>query len=320
MYKLIYNGETEKNTLRNVWGKTFCDMMAEDEKVVFVDSDLIGCWNSKELKERFGNRVLEAGIAEANMVAAAAAMSLTGLKPYVHSFAVFAVRRAFDQIFISAAYAKKNLHIIGSDPGISQTSNGGTHMCFEDLALMQTIPNITIFDVTDGVMFDNLIKKTKDLPGVFYFRASRTNKGVYGEGSDFEISKGNVLREGTDATVISCGCMVCEALRAADLLAADGISVRVIDMFTVKPLDTALVLDSAEKTGAIVTAENHSVYGGLGSAVAQLLCETGSTARFAQVAVKNKFGEVGDEDYLRKAFSLTAEEIVKNVKELIGKK
>ena len=307
MAKIIYNGEYEKKAITDQFVENLGGMLEKDPDLIYLDADLMfafgaGLW---DLGDKYPERVIRCGIAEANMVGTAAAMSVMGMKPIIHSFASFITRRAFDQIFLSGAYGRKTLNIIGSEPGYKQTYWGGTHMAFEDIAMMRTVPNAHIFDIVDGVQFNKLISKTVDMKGIYYYRTPLAdNIAVYDEDTEFEIGKGIVLREGNDASIIACGRLVTISLQAAELLEEEGIHVRVVDMFTIKPLDEALVLKCAQETGAIVTAENHSVYGGLGAAVAEFL----------------EFGEVGSEAYLRERFGFTPEKIAERVKEAIAKK
>lgn len=280
MAKIIYNGEYEKKAITDQFVENLGGMLEKDPDVIYLDADLMfafgaGLW---DLGDKYPERVIRCGIAEANMVGTAAAMSVMGMKPIIHSFASFITRRAFDQIFLSGAYGRKTLNIIGSEPGYKQTYWGGTHMAFEDIAMMRTVPNAHIFDIVDGVQFNKLISKTVDMKGIYYYRTPLAdNIAVYDEDTEFEIGKGIVLREGNDASIIACGRLVTISLQAAELLEEEGIHVRVVDMFTIKPLDEALVLKCAQETGAIVTAENHSVYGGLGAAVAEFLGENDPT-------------------------------------------
>lgn len=322
MVKTIYNGEYEKKAITEQFLDNLGGMLEKDPDVVYLDADLMfafgaGLW---DLVEKYPERVLRCGIAEANMVGTAAAMSVMGLKPIIHSFASFVTRRAFDQVFLSGAYAKKTLNIIGSEPGYKQTYWGGTHMAFEDIAMMRTVPDCKIFDIVDGVQFNKLLSQTVDMKGIYYYRTPLAdNIAVYDEDTEFEIGKGMVLREGKDASIIACGRLVTIALQAAELLAAEGIETTVVDMFTVKPLDEELVLKCAKETGAIVTAENHSVYGGLGAAVAEYLGENYPTV-VERIGTRDEFGEVGSEAYLRERFGFTPEKIAGRVKEAIAKK
>lgn len=193
-------------------------------------------------------------------------------------------------------------------------------MAFEDIAMMRTVPNCKIFDIVDGIQFNRLLSKTVDMQGIYYYRTPLAdNIAVYDEDTEFEIGKGIVLREGRDASIIACGRLVTISLQAANLLAAEGIEVTVVDMFTVKPLDEELVLKCAKETGAIVTAENHSVYGGLGAAVAEYLSENTPTI-VERIGTRDEFGEVGSEEYLRERFGFTPEKIVERVKKAIAKK
>lgn len=320
MFQLNYTGQLENKPITQVFKDTLEDMIQTDPKVVHLDADLMLLLGVLDVHKKFPDRVINCGIQEANMIGVAAGMSAVGLKPYTHSFAAFTSRRVFDQLFLSIAYAKKSAHIIASDPGIKQAFNGGTHMVFEDIALMRTIPNAYVFDITDSAMYSFLIRATKDLKGLYYFRTPTSNvTSVYAEGSEFTIGKGNILREGRDATIIACGLLVSVALEAAKLLESEGISVRVVDMFTIKPLDEALVIDCVKKTGAIVTAENHSVYGGLGSAVSEVLSEQ-YPAPLIRVGVKDEFGEVGPESYLRERFGFTPQNLAANVIKAIALK
>ena len=302
MAKIIYNGEYEKKAITDQFVENLGGMLEKDPDVIYLDADLMfafgaGLW---DLGDKYPERVIRCGIAEANMVGTAAAMSVMGMKPIIHSFASFITRRAFDQIFLSGAYGRKTLNIIGSEPGYKQTYWGGTHMAFEDIAMMRTVPNAHIFDIVDGVQFNKLISKTVDMKGIYYYRTPLAdNIAVYDEDTEFEIGKGIVLREGNDASIIACGRLVTISLQAAELLEEEGIHVRVVDMFTIKPLDEALVLKCAQETGAIVTAENHSVYGGLGAAVAEFLGENDPTV-VERIGTRDEFGEEKDLDLLQK--------------------
>lgn len=220
-----------------------------------------------------------------------------------------------------AAYPKLNVKIIGGDAGVSATSNGGTHMPFEDIGIMRVMPNITILEPSDGVMLEDLIQQMADTYGVQYLRFSRKETvNIYEEGSHFEIGKAVRVCEGTDATIITCGILVAESIKAAEALKAEGISVRVVDMFTIKPIDAECILDSVKKTGALVTAENHQLIGGLSSAVAEVLAENSVAVPFEKVGIDGEFGEVGDQDYLMERFRLTAPYISEAVKKAIAKK
>ena len=301
-----------------------CDALIEEakinEKIVAVNCDLRSSMGLKNFAKAFPDRELNAGIMEQNACGMAGGMSVAGLVPFFATFSVFATRRVYDQIFLSCAYSKLNVKILGGDAGISATSNGGTHMPFEDMGIMRVMPGVTIMEPSDAVMMKSLIHEMANTYGVQYIRYNRKgNPAIYEEGSTFTMGKGVLLRDGTDVTIIANGIMVYEALKAADALAAEGISARVIDMFTIKPLDTELVLASAAKTGAIVTAENHQVIGALGSAVAECLSENRPTI-LERVGIHDEFGEVGTQAYLAERFKLNAEEIIAAVKRALARK
>ena len=309
--KIVYTGEKDIRLYKDVLGQTIARLLEEDEKVLYLDADLMGCIGTAKLPAKT-NRAVDCGIAEANMVGIACGAASVGFKPIVHSFGPFACR-CYDQVFLSGGYAGNAITVIGSDPGITAAFNGGTHMPFEDMALYRAIPGATVVDVTDVPMLVAFLEMAKDLPGVKYLRVGRkTSQQVYADGTSFQVGKGCVLREGRDAVIVACGIMVHEALQAAQKLAAEGIEAAVIDPFTVKPLDGALIRAYAAKTGAVVTAENHNRIGGLYSAVKECL---DGEAKVGCVAVEDVFGEVGPQDYLRTRFDLTDSHIVRVVKE-----
>ena len=294
--------------------------MKKDPKIVHIDCDLMGCINAGKLKQAYPNQVYNAGIAEQNAIGAAAGMAATGLIPFVHSFGCFASRRVFDQMFLSAGYSELPVHVIGSDPGVTAMFNGATHMPFEDCALYMSIPNAVVIDSCDYAQTLSLTKELAASKYPSYMRLIRKDfKTVYEDGAEFEIGKGVLLQEGDDVTLIASGILVTEALDAAKRLVAEGIHARVIDMHTWKPLDEELVLASAEKTGCIVTAENHQVSCGLGSAVANLLAKK-RPIPMEFVGIQNRFGQVGPQDYLMEEYGLKAEDIVAASKRAISRK
>jgi len=316
--KVIYEGKADERLFMNVAGELIKKTTEANKDVVYLDCDLsaclgLGAWQS--------DRKYNCGIAEGNMIGIASGLASQGFKPICHTFGAFASRRVFDQVFLSAAYSKNDITVFGSDAGVTAAFNGGTHQPFEDVALYRTIPTATVIDVTDNVLFESIFPKSFDIPGVKYFRFARKgNKVVYAPGSDFEIGKGVVAKDGKDVTIIATGgVMVPNALEAAEKLGAEGIDAAVIDMFTIKPLDAELVLKYAESTGAIVTAENHSVIGGLYSAVADLLTAKKPTPVEA-VGVKDRFGEVGPQSYLEETLGLTPDDIVAAAKAAIARK
>lgn len=313
-------GQKEAVQMRTAYCQTLMELAEENPDIVVLDADLMNSMGMMPFQQKFPERTFDVGIQEANMIGIAAGLSATGKIPFAHSFAPFATRRAYDQDFLSAAYARLNVRITGSDPGVTAAFNGGTHMPFEDVGIMRNIPGITILEPADCTMLRQLIRDIAGRYGVFYTRLLRKNAvKVYEEGSVFEIGKAALLREGRDAAVIATGILVDEALKAADMLAQEGISIRVLNMFTIKPVDKQAVIAAARETGAIVTAENHNVINGLGSAVAEVLAEH-HPAPMERIGVADQFGQVGPESYLREAYHLTAQDIVSKVKKAIARK
>ena len=320
MFKLVDTILPETKEMRKVLCETMMEMAKEDPSVVYFDCDVMNSIGMVPFAKEYPGRAVNCGIQEANMVAAAAGASATGLKPFTHTFGPFAARRVIDQVYISAAYAGLNVRMLGSDEGISAAYNGGTHMPIEDVGLMRTIPNITVLDATDTAMFRDLLRQTKDMYGVFYIRFPRAiTPKIYEDGSTFEIGKAARLREGNDVTIFCSGILVADALRAADMLAAEGITAAVSNIFTLKPIDLDAVIEAARNTGAIVTAENATVINGLGSAVCDVLAETIPTP-VEKIGVPDRFGEVGSIDYLKRIFHMTAEDIVEAAKRAVARK
>ncbi len=319
-YTLIGKHEKDSRANRDGYVSAMLELMEQDSSMVHIDCDLMGCINTGKLQKAFPNQTFNAGIAEQNAMGVAAGMAATGLKVFIHSFGCFAARRAFDQAFLSAGYSRLPVHVIGSDPGVCAAFNGATHMPFEDCALYMTVPNAIVIDSCDYAQTYALTRQLAKQPEISYMRLIR--KGfttVYADGSDFEIGKGVTLRDGTDVTIIASGILVDEALKAEETLAAKGISARVIDMHTWKPLDEELVIKAARETGAIVTAENHQVSCGLGSAVANVLVENCLVPQ-ERVGIQNRFGQVGPQDFLMKEYNLTAEDIVAAAEKAIARK
>ena len=316
------NESFEKNgtMMRETYCDTLLALAVDNENIVVLDSDLVSSSGMKPFFQRFPDRAFNCGIAEANMIGIAAGLSVMGKIPFAHSFGCFATRRVCDQIMISAAYAKQNVRIIGSDPGVTAAYNGGTHMPFEDMGVLRSIPEITLIEPCDNVILEDIVRQLADLKGVYYIRMARKNAySVYKDGSKFHIGRGNTLVDGTDVTVFASGIMVHEALKAASILHVEGVSARVVDMFTWKPIDTELVDNCARITGAFVTAENHNIVGGLGSAIAEVAAKV-RPVPIEMVGVKDRFGQVGTEDFLREEYELTAPEIVAAAKRAIARK
>ena len=318
--KLAWTKNTDPRSNCDAYDDAMLELMDKDQRYIHIDCDLLGCINGKRIKSAHPDRLINAGIAEANAVGVAAGLASTGFIPFVHSFGVFSARRAFDQAFLSAGYSRWPVHILGTDPGVTAGANGATHMPFEDGALYMSVPNAVVLDPCDYAQTYALTKKSAAYPELTYMRMIRKKfKTVYADGTDFEIGKGIVLREGTDVTIIASGIMVNNALEAEELLRKEGISAAVIDMFTWKPLDEELIFEYAKKTGAVVTAENHQAYCGLGSAVANVLAKNCPVPQ-EFIGIQNLYGQAASQDYLEKVYGLTAEDIAKAAKKAIGRK
>ncbi|MBT3319474.1 MAG: transketolase family protein [Clostridia bacterium] len=317
--KLAENRLLEETSLADAYLDTLLELARSDESVMSLEADLMKSIGVKFI-EKFPKRTINCGIAEANMVGVATGLGAVGMKAYTHTFAPFLTRRAYDQIFITTAYGKGNVKLIGSDPGITAAYNGGTHMPFEDAGLLRMVPDAIVIDISDSTMLKCVLKDIKDIFGVQYVRMPRCAVDkIYACDSVFDIGKGIVLKDGTDATIIASGILVSEALDAAHQLEQEGISARVVDMFTWKPIDKDLIVKCAKETGAIVTAENHNIVNGLGSAVAEVLGEN-SPVIMSRIGCKDRFGEVGSKEYLMDEFEMTADDIAKQVKVVLNQK
>lgn len=317
--EIIYNGEMDTRTCKEVLGSFIPALVKEDPDIIYLDADLMSCIGTLK-SAKTSTRMIDCGIAEANMIGIACGLASVGFKPIVHSFGPFVSRRCFDQVFLSAAYTKNDITIIGSDPGVTAAMNGGTHMPFEDIAMYNTIPGATVIDAADATQLESILRQCVNRPGVKYIRVGRKEYArVYAQDSEIPIGRAVVLREGGDAAVFAAGIMVHEAMKAADILAKEGIEISVLDMFTVKPLDADAVTTYAKKTGAVVVAENHNRHGGLYASISQILAERYPTPAGC-VAVEDEFGEVGSQDYLQERFGLTAVHIVSQVKAVLGRK
>ncbi|MDR3212234.1 MAG: transketolase family protein [Planctomycetota bacterium] len=305
--------------MRQVFYQSVGRLAAQDERVVVLDADLSSSSGANAFAANYPDRFFNCGIQEANMVGVAAGLSAGGFIPFVHSFAAFISRRALDQVFVSCAYAGLDVRLVGSDPGLAGHANGGTHMALEDVALMRSIPGVVIVDFSDPGMIDPVLDASMRQPGVYYFRLFRkTRENLYPQGTEFELGTAYIAKDyGNDATIISAGFIgMREALKAADLLRRDGVAVRVLDMFTIAPLDAGAVLAAAAQTRAIVTLDNHSITGGLGSAVAEILA--GRTATPFRRLGATGFGEVGTLDYVLEKFGLNAAAVAATVRGLLG--
>ncbi|MGN0363281.1 MAG: transketolase family protein [Bilifractor sp.] len=319
-YELIGKHEKDKRANRDGYVEAMIELMEKDDKVAHIDCDLMGCINAGKIAAKFPERVFNAGIQEQNAMGVAGGMAATGMKVFIHSFGCFAARRDFDQAFLACGYSRVPVHVIGSDPGVCAAFNGATHMPFEDAGLYLNIPNAVVLDSCDFAQTKSLTKACAAYPEITYMRTIRKAfKTIYADGSEFEIGKGVQLRDGKDVTIIASGILLDEALKAEEELASEGIQARVIDMFCWKPIDEELIIRSAEETGCIVTAENHQVGTGLGSAVANVLVKN-RPVPMEMVGVQNRFGQVGDQDFLMDEYHLRASDIVLAAKKAIARK
>jgi transketolase len=311
----------DQREMRVVYAETLIELAEADDRIVLLEADLMKASGTTIFKNKFPDRTFNVGVAEANMVGIAAGLSAGGKIPFANSFGCFAARRTYDQFFISANYARQNVKLVGTDPGIASAYNGGTHMPFEDAGIMRNIPKLVVFEPCDPVSLRKLVIQSAKHKGCTYMRLFRKPaRNLYPENEEFELGKGKVLEDGKDITLIATGViMVNEALIARELLVKEGISAAVIDMHTIKPIDTELILYYSKKTGAIITCENHQVNNGLGSAVAETLSEN-YPILMKRIGINDEFGEVGTQEYLLERYQLTAENIVKSAKELLGKK
>lgn len=314
MFQLAENRQEAGRELRDCVVETLQELMKDDDKITALEADLGGASGFTKIKKTNPERFIQCGIAEANMMGVAAGLSLTGFKPFTHTFAPFVTRRVFDQLFLSGAYAGNTINVYGSDPGFSVASNGGTHTAWEDVALIREIPGAVICDPADDVQMEWIIKEFLKMEGIHYVRSNRKAvRNVYKKGSSFKIGQGNILKEGKDILIIAAGQLVSEALDCAEELEKEGYSVEVIDMFTIKPLDEKLLIKEAKGKSKIVTIENHSIYGGLGSAVSEVIAENGISVPVKRIGVKEKFGQVGTAEFLQEEFGLTAKQIKETI-------
>ena len=307
--------DMKKSATREGYGKGLLELGREHDNVVVLDADLAGSTKTGVFKKAFPDRHFNCGIAEANMMCVAAGLSTAGMVPFASSFAMFASGRAFEQIRNSIGYPHLNVKIGATHGGISVGEDGASHQCCEDFGLMRTIPGMVVMSPADDVEAKAMVRAAYEHVGPVYMRFGRAAVPVvHGDDFKFEIGKGEVLRDGTDVAIIANGLMVYEALVAAEELAKDGIHAMVINMATIKPLDDELVLAAAKKCGKIITAEEHSIIGGLGEAVSSLLCEKLPTP-VKRIGVNDEFGHSGPAGALLKQFGLSSENIVKVAKE-----
>lgn len=306
----------DKMATRQAYGQVLVEIGAKNNDLVVMDADLSKSTMTAEFANVYPDRFFNMGIAETNMYAAAAGIAHTGKTVCASTFAMFAAGRAFEIIRNSIGYTKANVKICATHAGITVGEDGATHQTFEDLALMRTIPGMTVVNPSDGVSAKELIRQCVDMNGPCYIRLGRAAVPTfYAEDDEIVLGQGNMLRGGRDVTVIATGIMVAEAMAAAEELAGKGIDVRVIDIHTIKPLDEEIIIRAAEQTGKIVTAEEHSIIGGLGSAVAEVLVKN-CPVPVRMVGQSDTFGESGKPDQLKEKYGMTAKDIVHAVHSL----
>ena len=296
-------------------------LMEKDKRIVFVDADLGKARGTLKLREKFQERTLDVGVAEQNMASVAAGLSSYGFIPFISSFTSFATRRIADQIAISISYAGSNVKIIGLDPGITAELNGGTHMSFEDVGIIRSIPGTVIFEPVDVIQLVKALPQIVDYKGVIYIRLFRKKAPkVFNDNYEFNLFKADVLKEGNDVSIFATGITVNESMKAVEILNKRGIDTELINVHTIKPIDKETIVSSIKKTKAVVTCENHNIFGGLRSAVAEVMTEEYLCAPFKYIGVHDCFGEVGKYDYLIKRYKLSADDIVEKTLEAVSTK
>lgn len=311
---------SNKMATREAYGKALLELGRKDGRVVALDADLSGSTKTKVFGKEFPERFFNIGIAEQDMIGTAAGFALAGKLPFASTFAVFATGRAWEQIRQSVCYPKLNVKVVASHAGITVGEDGGSHQSVEDIALMRVLPNMTVIVPADGVETAKAVMAMGGHAGPAYIRVGRAKvETIFDETYDFRIGRAHVFSEGTDADIVACGIMVDMAIKAAAELAQEGVSAGVINMSTIKPLDSGAVVTAARRSGAIVTAEEHSVIGGLGGAVAEALAEE-CPVPMVRVGIKDTFGGSGKPDELLRHFGLTVEDIKSAVRQAVAKK
>ncbi len=310
--------EVKKIATRESYGNALVELGKEHDNLVVLDADLAAATKSGKFKTAFPERFIDCGIAEANMVGVAAGMATCGKVPFASTFAMFVAGRAFDQVRNTVGYPHLNVKIGATHAGISVGEDGATHQCNEDIALMRTIPGMTIINPCDDIEAKAAVKAAYEMEGPVYLRFGRLATPIINnEDYKFEIGKGVKMKEGSDVTIVATGLMVAASLEAAKMLEADGINAEVINIHTIKPLDEDIIVESAKKTGKVVTVEEHSVIGGLGSAVCDCLCEK-YPVNVTKIGVNDVYGHSGPAVELLKEFGLDAEGIYNKVKKVIA--
>lgn len=306
--------EDKKIATRQSYGEALLKIGIENENIVVLDADLSDSTKTSIFAKQFPNRFINVGIAEQNLMGISAGLAAYGKIPYVSTFAVFAAGRAYDQVRTSICYANQNVKICATHAGITAGEDGATHQMLEDISLMRTLPNMRVFSPSDDIQTKWLIEEISKIQGPVYVRLARmATPVIYGENQKFEIGKMVQLGEGTDASIFATGVMVSEALKAQEKLAQEGINVRVIDVHTIKPIDREMVVKCAKETNKLITIEDHSIIGGLGSSICEVLSEE-YPKKVTRIGMKDKFGKSGKADQLLKYFKMDSEAIIEAIK------
>ena len=303
-----------KVEMRKIFCDTLIDLAKADERICIVNSDSRQISGTRDFEQAYPDRAFNVGIAEANMVGVAAGLAVSGKRPFVHAFGPFMTRRVLDQLTISLAYSKLNAVLVGLSPGIVAEINGGTHQSYDDIAAVRGIANTTIVEPFDGMQLRQMIPALLDLDGPVYLRYDRAVAPCfYGDDYRYQLGRADILRKGSDVTLISSGIMLTQCLEAAQILKENGIEARVLNMHTIKPIDQEAIIQAARETRGIITVENHNIIGGLGSAVAEVLAEN-YPAPMRRIGIRDRFGEVGNRAYLRQCLGIDTGDIVKAAK------
>lgn len=303
-----------KIATRESFGKALVELGKENENVVVLTADLAGATKTSLFEKEFPDRFINVGIAEQNMIGISAGLATTGKIPFASTFAMFAAGRAYDQIRNSVAYPKLNVKICGTHAGVTVGEDGATHQMLEDLSLMRSIPNMTVLCTSDDIQTKWAIKEMAKIDGPVYIRLARVATPViYDENQNFEIGKMVQIGDGTDATVFATGVEVAEALKAKEELEKENINIRVVDVHTIKPIDREMIIKCAKETKKLITIEDHSIIGGLGTAICEVLSEECPT-KVVRMGMQDKFGKSGKADQLLKYFKLDSEAIIEKIK------
>lgn len=310
---------SEKMATREAFGKALVEL-ADSYDFVVMDADLAEATKTGIFKKAYPERFIDTGIAEGNMISTAAGIATCGIPVFAASFAMFSSGRAFEQVRNSVCYPKLNVKVVGTHGGISVGEDGATHQCIEDISLMRTIPGMVVINPCDAIEAKQAVKAALEHNGPVYLRFCRlATENIHNDDFKFEIGKGVEIKDGNDVTIVATGIVLEFALKAAEILKAEGISARVVDIHTIKPIDKDIIVKAAKETGAIVTVEEHNVYGGLGSAVAEVVCEE-KPVPVLRVGVQDKFGTSGKPAELFELYNITPEYIAQKAKEAIDKK